>query len=105
MGAAYFRRAGFDVVHAAAADLRGGQPDTHPGQIYAWARAHVPDTAEAVFVAGNGFRAVGVVDVLEEDLGRPVLTANQVLVWNALAIAGVEAKVDRCGRIFEERAP
>ncbi len=34
-------------------------------------------------MGGNGFRAVGVVDVLETDLGRPV-TANHVLLWHAL---------------------
>lgn len=38
---------------------------------------------------GNGLRAVGVIEVLEEDLGIPVLTANQVTMWSALRAAGV----------------
>lgn len=39
---------------------------------------HAPSNMEGVFIAGNGFRAIGVIAALEEDLGRPVLTANQV---------------------------
>lgn len=33
---------------------------------------------------GNGFRAVGAIHALENDLGRPVVTANQALLWAAL---------------------
>jgi maleate isomerase len=31
-----------------------------------------------VFIGGNGFRAIGAIASLEEDLGCPVLSANQV---------------------------
>lgn len=49
---------------------------------------------------GNGFRAIGVIAALEEDLGRPVLTANQVAFWYALREAGVRASVNGYGRLF-----
>ena len=49
---------------------------------------------------GNGFRAIGVIETLEEDLGRPVLTANQVAFWYALREAGVRAPVKGYGRLF-----
>lgn len=61
--------------------------------------------AEAVLTSGNGFRAVGAMEALEEDLGRPILTANQVTFWNALRYAGVRAPVTRYGRIFAEPLP
>jgi maleate isomerase len=53
-----------------------------------------------VFIGGNGFRAVGVIRALEEDLGRPVLTANQVAFWAALRLSGTRAPVAGYGRIF-----
>jgi maleate isomerase len=65
-------------------------------------RAQVPASAQAVLTGGNGFRAVGAIEALEEDLGRPVLTANQVAFWNALRAAGVLAPVPHYGRIFAE---
>ena len=37
---------------------------------------------------------------LEEELGRKVLTGNQVVFWNALRQAGVRAPVNGYGRVF-----
>jgi maleate isomerase len=60
----------------------------------------VPAAAEAILFSGNGFRVIGVIAALEEDLGRPVLTANQVAFWYALRQAGVHASVNGYGRLF-----
>ena len=53
--------------------------------------------------SGNGVRAIGVIAALEADLGRPVLTANQVAFWYALGRAGVRAPVNGYGRVFRTR--
>jgi maleate isomerase len=100
LGAAYFRSQGLEVVHHAPAGLPSEQRAIHPGQLYEWVRANVPAQAEAVFIGGNGFRAVGVIAALEEDLAIPVLTANQVLCWHLLCLAGTRAPVAGYGRLF-----
>jgi maleate isomerase len=105
MGAEYFRSQQLEIVYAAPAELPSGQHDQHPGRLYEWVRTQVPAGAEAVLTGGNGFRAVGVIEALEEDLGRPVLTANQVAFWNALRYAGLRASVAHYGRIFVEPLP
>ena len=55
---------------------------------------------KAIFIAGNAFRSIGVIEALEEDLGRPVLTANQVALWYALRLADVGAQVEHYGQVF-----
>jgi len=106
MGAEYFRSQQIEVVYAApAAALPSSQHDQHPGRLHEWVRAQVPPNAEAVLTGGNGFRAVGAIEALEEDLGRPVLTANSVTFCNALRCAGVRAPVAHYGRIFAEPLP
>jgi maleate isomerase len=47
-------------------------------------------------------RSIGVIAALEEDLGLPVLTANQVAFWYALRLAGVGAQVDDYGQVFKK---
>ena len=42
----------------------------------------------------------GLAAALEEDLGRPVLTGNQVAFWYALRQAGVHEPVNGYGRVF-----
>jgi maleate isomerase len=106
MGAKYFSDQGIDVVYAApAAALPISQYDQHPGRLYEWVRTHLPANAEAVVIGGNGFRAVGAIQALEEDTGRPILTANSVTFWNALRAAGVRAPVTQYGRLFTEPLP
>jgi maleate isomerase len=102
----YFGAAGFDVVFAAPAGLPSQQQMISPSDLFDWVRTSIPTTAEAVLIGGNGFRAVGVIEALEAELDRPVLTANQVLLWAALAAAGANpAAVQGYGRIFSRPLP
>ena len=100
LGAGYFQSHGFEVVHHGSAPLRSDYGEVHPAQVYDWVRRNVPASAEAVFIGGNGFRAIGAIEALEEDLGRPVLSANQVVFWHALRLAGARAPVSRYGQLF-----
>jgi hypothetical protein len=47
-------------------------------------KTHLPSQSEAVFIGGNGLRPVGAIHALEETLCGPVLTANQIILWQAL---------------------
>jgi maleate isomerase len=100
LGVAYFIGQGFTIPHAAAADVPSEQRAINPGQLFEWVRQHVPAEADAVYIGGNGLRAVGIIQALEEDLGVPVLTANQVLLWHLLRLAGTHAPVAGYGRLF-----
>lgn len=104
-GADYFGAHGFEVIYAAPASLPSGQRLIHPGLVYEWARANVPASADAVFFGGNGFRTAGVIRALEEDLRRPILTANQVALWQALRLSGVHAPVTNYGALFSFELP
>jgi len=99
-GARYFRSQGFEVVYSAPAGLPSDQQAIQPSELYEWICKHMPNTAEAVFIGGNGFRAIGVIEALEKNINRPVLTANQVAFWQALALSGSREPVLGYGRIF-----
>ena len=106
LGRDYFRAAGFDVVFAQSAGLPSDQRSISPHGLFDWIRDNVPTAAEAVMIGGNGFRAVGVINALETDLGRLVLSANQVLLWATLSASGADpAIVEGYGRLFTARLP
>ena len=102
-GRGYFRAQGFDVVSCARITPARQFAEVAPAELYAWIKANVPRQAEAVFIGGNGLRAIGVIESLEKALGRPVLTANQVAFWQALRLVGMTSKVRHHGRIFTIR--
>lgn len=59
-----------------------------------------PNSADGILIAGTGFRCVGIIEALEQDLQRPVITANQASLWQCLRLAGVRTKVDGYGRLL-----
>lgn len=68
--------------------------------LYRQIRAACPAEADGVLIGGTGFRCVGIIDDLERDLGKPVLTANQASLWHCLRLAGVRTKVSGYGRLL-----
>ena len=100
LGADYFKSAGFDVVAAASCDLPSDQKAITPESLHAWVMEHTPDAADVIVIGGNGFRAVGTIETLERDLGRPVVTANQALLWSSLVAAGSDLKIDHYGALL-----
>ena len=60
-----------------------------------------PTAADGVLIAGTGFRCVAILKALEQDLKRPVLSANQVSLWHCLQLAGVRSEVSGYGNIFK----
>jgi maleate isomerase len=104
-GVRYFQTQGFEAVYSAPAGLPSDQQAIQPDQLYNWVRSQVPKSAEAIFIGGNGFRAIGVINALEDSLDRPILTANQVAFWYALRLTGTRAPVVNYGRIFELDLP
>jgi maleate isomerase len=102
LGATYFEGAGFEVVSSASATLSMDPRRIEADAVCAWTAQHLDDDAEAVFIGGNGFRAAGAIEPLEDAIDRPVLTSNQVLLWNLLPQAGAAFQVTGYGRLFAQ---
>jgi maleate isomerase len=50
-------------------------------------------------------RAIGAIEALEQNLGLPVLSANQVAFWHAHRLADLHAPVIHYGCIFAAGLP
>ena len=100
-GAKYFQSQGFDVVDALLADLPNGPDQIEPPMVVEWVSQHVSDRAEAVVLGGNGFRAAGAVQELEDKHGRLVLEANQVLLWSILRSLEVSVEIHGFGGLLQ----
>jgi len=68
--------------------------------LYAQIRAACPAAADGVLIAGTGFRCVGILEALEQDLQRPAISANQASLWHCLRTAGVRAAVEGYGALL-----
>jgi maleate isomerase len=68
--------------------------------LYAQIRAACPADADGVLIAGTGFRCVAILDALEQDLERPVISANQASLWHCLRSIGVRTPVSGYGSLM-----
>jgi maleate isomerase len=100
LGAAYFRSQGFGAIVTKAVGLPEDPAQVDPQRVIDWVEHHVEDRAEAVFLAGNGFRAAGAIEELELRTGRLVLEANQALLWGILAVTRTGWNVTGHGRLL-----
>jgi maleate isomerase len=103
----FIEDAGFDVR---ALEGLGLKPTTdkgeiHPETVYRHARAIDRSDADGVFISCTNYRTFEVIEALEADLDKPVVTSNQALLWNALSVAGVDAADVPLGSLFERDVP
>src|SRR5438093_1067306 len=61
--------------------------------------------ADAVFLACGNWWTASIVEDLEQAIGKPVLTTNNMTVWHALKKIGVEEGVRGYGRLLREMKP
>jgi maleate isomerase len=93
-------QAGYDVVHCGRLPGVSNVFDETAERAYQLARLVDRDDAQAIFLGGVAMPTVEVLDLLERDLGKPVLSAASCLMWNALRTAGVSTSLRGYGRLF-----
>lgn len=99
---AFLEAAGFQVLGETGlglntnAEMAALPPDT-------WldlAKRHREDRADAWLVSCTAVRSAEVIEDLERELGRPVVTSNQALVWHCLRTAGIADRVEGFGSLL-----
>jgi maleate isomerase len=100
-GMEYFRTRGIEVVSCDRVMPARTFTEVPPAEVYEFVGSKAPPQAEAIFIGGNGLRAIGVIQALEERLHKPVLTANQVLFWQALRTVKLGSGPNRYGILFK----
>ncbi|QIQ04680.1 maleate cis-trans isomerase family protein [Streptomyces liangshanensis] len=104
---AFLKAAGTEVVSdgAGGPDLAGGpagdggEADSRE-EVMELARAADHPDAQAVLLPDTALHTVAYLPELEESLGKPVLTANQVTVWEGLRLTERRARGRGLGALF-----
>jgi len=100
LGATYWKAAGLDVV--AHTRLQGVDNiyDETETRAYELGRFADQPGAEALLISGTGLPTAGIIQRLEDELGKPVVTGQSAALWQALRVAGVETRVKGYGRLL-----
>jgi maleate isomerase len=73
-----------------------------PNVLYKLAKDLDVPEADGFFISCTGLDVLDIIEPLEEDLGKPVVTSNQASYWYALKMARVGAPIEGYGRLLRE---
>jgi maleate isomerase len=96
----FFRAHNIEVVKSLSLCLERGHSIVPPENIRRLAESADDPSAQAVFVGCTGQRLALHLEAMESQLGKPVLTANQVTSWHALTLMGAPQSMEGRGRLF-----
>lgn len=101
----YLTEAGFDVLAMEPIDVPFEEAgELSPHRVY----GHVRDTflshpkAEAIYLQGNAWKVLGIVEMMENDFGVPVIETNATLSWEVQNRLHVRQPREGCGRLLRE---
>jgi maleate isomerase len=63
-------------------------------------KADCPE-AQAIVIGSTNFHTGPMIEPLEQDLGKPVITGNQATMWHSLRLAGIQDSVAGYGRLLQ----
>jgi maleate cis-trans isomerase len=75
-----------------------------PAAVLEFAAAADHADAEAVLLPDTALHTIAQLDALDDRVGKPVLTANQVSIWQGLRLAGADTPRPRLGSLFAHTA-
>ena len=99
-GKALLEEHGFAVVSHGVLEAVTNIFDETPERAYRLGRSVDTPEAELIFLSGLGMPTIPILETLEQDLGKPVISAASAMMWNALQIAGVRERVSGYGRLL-----
>lgn len=98
----YFEQHGFQVLDSSCLgieeDLDLGF--TPPERIYEQVRTLDRPDADAVFISCTNLRTAAILEALEYDLRKPVVSAIQASLWDGLRLAGMHEPIDHYGQLL-----
>jgi maleate cis-trans isomerase len=75
--------------------------DLYPSSAYISAKEVDVPEAEAIFISCTAWRTIEIIELLEKDLGKPVITSNQATMWAILKKMGIRG-VEGYGKLLRE---
>ncbi len=102
MEAAFLDGRGFDVCAMRGLGIAGGRDMTRvaPCDIVRLAHDVCTSDCDGIFLSCTALRAVEVVDLIEQQTGKPVVTSNQALVWRMVQQTAAHDTMTGPGRLF-----
>ena len=95
----FFESKGFKVIRVGSVPEKNSCNST---SAYNLGKSLDGDDIDGMLLSCTGFKTVDIIDKLEKDLGKPIVSSNQAALWASLRIAKIRERISGYGRLLEE---
>ncbi len=71
---------------------------------YRLAKEALQPNSDCVFICATDLPTIEVIDALEKDLGKPVVSTNQAVLWDMLRLIGMKPSIVGFGSLLENKS-
>lgn len=100
----YLAEHGLEVLNVASFEIQSDVDMARltPDSIRRAAVEVCAEDADALFISCTALRAAEVIDAIEAEIGKPVVSSVQAEFWQSLRLAGFEGSIEGYGKLFRE---
>jgi maleate isomerase len=69
-------------------------------KIYGMAKEIDQPESEAIFISCGGLQLIQIINKIENDMKKPVISTIQATIWNLLRLANINDKIEGYGQLF-----
>jgi len=98
----FFSEKDFDII---ASEYLGLKENTvigsqYPEKAYGLAKKSLRQDTDTIFISCTDLRSIEILQLLENETGRSVISSNQASLWMALRQSGIQDKLEGFGSLF-----
>jgi maleate isomerase len=98
----YLAEAGYTVVHELGLGLEShAYAKVTPEEWKKVVKENARDDADGYFLSCTNTRMIEAIEDLERELGKPVVSSNQAVLWTCLNRLGIRHSGEKLGRLFQ----
>ena len=100
----FYEDSGFEVLKVVGLGIEDlyEMGATKPSQAYQISMEAVVPEADGIFITCTNFRCSDVIEEIEQDSGKPVVTSNQATAWHLMKLLGINDVVDGYGQLLRK---
>lgn len=98
----FLEKNGFEVVKIEGLNMLSGEGNLPLDATYDLVRKIDHPDSEGIFISCTDFKTVELLEILEKDFGKKVISSNQATMWKLLRLSGMKVPIRGFGSLLYE---
>ncbi len=98
----FLEKNGFEVVKIEGLNMLSGEGELPLDATYDLVRKIDHPDSEGIFISCTDFKTVELLEILEKDFGKKVISSNQATMWKLLRLSGMKLPIQGFGSLLSE---